>query len=263
MHDENSYLTPLGMPSLFANFGHWVSGANYVISGKPDTGAEALALTLAEKFESDGGHVVWIGVTDDLDRICTHLMFMKAGFEFDLTGAPVELDAIGQIFLSCARDQVRNMSASFCNVDECGDTDLERKFLASVSSFEPTLVVVEESIFDEGTLNPREALVRQSHAFRMIEELRRANPRSSVLWHFPTSHSTDLGEIKLRPPLGDLPDAASAIKPEVVLLTHCTKGSDNAELIVTANAYGPTGTVPMIFDSNRWTWHELYKDGAA
>lgn len=217
MLDENSYQTPLGMPSLFANFGHWMSGANYVISGKPDTGAEALALTLAEKFESDGGHVVWIGVTDDLDRICTHLMFMKAGFEFDLTGAPVELDAIGQIFLSCARDRVRNMSASFCNVDECGDIDLEREFLASVSSFEPTLIVVEVSIFHEGAFNASEVVARQNHALRMVEELRRTNPMSSVLWHLPISRIKALSETKLHP----LPAWMCQIDPASGQTLHC------------------------------------------
>lgn len=261
---ENLAIAPLGMPSLFANIGHWVPGANYVITGKPDTGAEDLALSLAEKFESDGGHVVWIGVSDGLDRICEQLMFKKAGIGRDPPGAPAQLDAIGQIKLAYAREQVSNMSAAFCNVDECGDIELEQEFLASVSSFKPTLIVVEESIFDETTLNAFEVLGRQTHARRMVDELRRTNPMSSVLWRLPMSNTTNLGKTKQRPSLDDLPDAASTIRPEVVLFTHRDAGpasKHNSELIVTTNAYGSTGTVPMDFDIKHSTWHEFHARG--
>jgi hypothetical protein len=201
MSQGNLAIAPLGMPSLIANLGHWVPGTNYVITGKPDTGAEDLALSLAETFESDGGHVVWIGVSDGLDRICEQLMFKKADIKLDLTGAPAQLDAIGQIKLAYAREQVSNMSAAFCNVDECGDIELEQEFLASVSSFEPTLIVVEVSIFDEGAVNASEAMARQNHGLRMVEEIRRTNPMSSVLWHLPMPNTTGLTETKLHPSL--------------------------------------------------------------
>lgn len=254
---------PFNLPSLAAHFDQWEPGAHYIVAGKQASGAGSLVLTLSENFSTHGGHVIWVGITEDLGRMSEQLMFKIAGLELAAADSTVLLDAAAQYKLKYAHEQIGKMWIDFCNVEDCGDADIEQEFLASVASFKPTLIVVDESIFDETTLDPFEALVRQTLALHMVNELRGMNPMSSVLWHFPMSHSTDLGEIKLRPSLGDLPDAASAIKPEVGLLTHRTKGSDNAELIVTANAYGPTGTVPMIFDSNRWTWHELYKDGAA
>lgn len=148
-----------GLRSLDLYFGHWEPGSNYVIAGEASTGARSLSLTLAENFLESGGHVVWIGITEDLGGICEQLMFRKAGLELDSASTHVQLDAIAQINLAYANEQVSNMWADFCNVDECGDIDLEQVFLASVSSFKPTLILVEESIFDETTLNPFEVLV--------------------------------------------------------------------------------------------------------
>jgi hypothetical protein len=77
------------------------------------------------------------------------------------------------------------------------------------------------------------------------------------------SHTIDVNT-KQRPSINDLPDAASSIKPDVVLFTHRDGGSEsihNAELIVAANALGSTGTLPMVFDSKHLTWHEF--DAAA
>lgn len=243
----------------------WTRKGNVVIAGKPETGAEALVLTLAEKFAANGGHVIWIGTTADMGRMCEQLMFKIAGLELPSVGTRVQLDAIAQIKLVYAREQIGKLWIDFCNVDDCGDTDVEQEFLASMSTFKPTLIVVDESIFDEATLNPFEVLVRQTHALRMVEELRGTNPTSSVLWHLPMSHTVvDVGVTTQLPSLGDLPDAASSIKPEVVLFTHRKADSTSkhsAELFIAANAFGPTGTLPMVFDTKHLTWHEL--DAAA
>jgi hypothetical protein len=253
-----------GLPSLDAYTYSWVQAANYVVAGSPGTGAASLMLTLAENFSASGGHVIWIGVTEDLGRISEQLMFKIAGLELAAAGTHVQLDAIAQVKLAYAHEQIGKLWIDFCNVEDCGDAEVEQEFLASVSSFKPTLIVVDESIFDEATLNPLEVLVRQTHAMHMVDELRRTNPMSSVLWQVPMVNDVAVGMPRQRPSLDTLPDAANRIKPEVVLLTYRNSGSEskhNAELIVAFNAYGPTGTVPMIFDSKYSTWHEL--DAAA
>jgi hypothetical protein len=252
-------IAPHGMPSLLANLGRWEPGASYVIAGRSDTGADAMVLTFAERFATHGGHIIWIGITDDLGRLSERLMFKIAGLDLATAGTRVQLDAISQIKLAFSHEQIGKLWIDFCNVEDCGDTEVEQEFLASMSSFKPTLIVVDESIFDEATLNPFEVMVRQTHALRMIDELRGTNPMSSVLWHLPMSHTIDMNT-KQRPSINDLPDAASSIKPDVVLFTHRNDGSElkhNAELIVAANAYGPTGTVPMILDAKRSTWREI------
>lgn len=249
------------MPPLIAHLGDWEPTANYVITGKPDSGARPLVLTLAEKFADNGGHAIWIGTTQDMARLCEQLMFKIAGLELPAVGTSVQLDGVSVCKLAFAHEQIGKMWIDFCNVDDCGDTAVEQEFLASMSSFKPTLIVVDESIFDEVTLNPFEVLVRQTHALRMVEELRGTNPMSSVLWHLPMRNDVASSVTMQRPSLDDLPDAASSIKPDVVMFTHCDGGSDSTELIVAANAYGPTGTVPMIFDLKFSAWHEL--DAAA
>ncbi|WP_426115958.1 hypothetical protein [Massilia sp. PWRC2] len=246
-----------GLPSLDAYTYSWVPAANYVVAGSPCTGAASLILTLAENFATHGGHVIWIGITEDLARMCEQLTFKIAGLDLADAGARVQLDVFAHIKLAYAREQIGKMWIDFCNVEDCGDTDVEREFIASVSSFKPTLIVVDESIFDEVTLNPFEVLVRQTHARRMVEELRGTNPTSSVLWHLPMRDGVASSITMQRPSLDDLPDAVSIIKPEVVLFTNRDSGSNNAELIVATNAYGTTGTVPMNFDAKRSTWREI------
>lgn len=250
----------LGVPALTTHIEQWEPGANCIIAGKQATGAGPLVLTLAEKFATHGGHVIWVGVTDDLHRMSEQLMFKVAGLELAAAGTTVKLDAVAQCKLNYAHEQIGKMWIDFCNVDDCGDPDVEQKFLASVSSFKPTLIVVDDSIFDEATLNPFDVLVRQTHALRMVDELRGTNPMNSVLWHLPMPNDPVVGMAVQRPSLDDLHDAARTIKPNVILLTHCNAESaakHNAELIVAANSYGHTGTVPMIFDTKHSTWHEL------
>jgi hypothetical protein len=248
---SSAELPPLGVPSLVAHIGNWREAANYVITGKSDSGARPLVLTLAERFADNGGHVIWIGTTEDMRRMCEQLMFKIAGLGIPTVGAEVQLDAVGLCKLAQAHEQIGEMWI------DCGDIEVEQEFLASVSSFMSTLIVVDESIFEEVTPNPFEILVRQTHARRMVEELRGTNPMSSVLWHLPMPNDVAANTPAMRPSLDDLPDAASIIKPEVVLLTHRDGESDCTELIVAANAYGPTGKVPMILDAKRLTWREI------
>lgn len=184
----------LGMPSLAAHIEQWEANTNYVIAGKQATGAGSLGLTLAENFATHGGHVIWVGVTEDLGRMSEQLMFKIAGLELATAGTTVQLDAVAQCKLKYAHDQIGKMWIDFCNVDDSGDANVEQEFLASVSSFKPTLIVVDESIFDEATSNPFDALLRQTHAVRMVEELRSTNPMSSVLWHLPMSSGVDRPE---------------------------------------------------------------------
>jgi hypothetical protein len=249
------------MPPLISNLGHWEPRANYVIAGKPESGARPLALTLAEKFAGNGGHVIWIGTTQDMRRMYEQLMFKIAGLELPTVGADVQLDAVGLCKLEHAHEQIGKMWIDFCNVEDCGDIEVEHEFLASVSSFRPTLIVVDESIFDEVTLNPFEILVRQTHALRMVEEIRGTNPMCSVLWQLSLSHNIgEVDENRQCPSIDNLPDAANVIEPDVVLFTlgHAHPApKHNAELVVASNAFGPTGTLPMVFDCKQLTWHEL------
>jgi hypothetical protein len=181
---------PFKLP-LEAHLVHWEPQTNYVIGSEITSDTDAKILTLVQQFASDGGHVIWMGTNADLRRMSEQLMFKIAGLELPAACTSVQLDAIAQCKLLYAHEQIGNLWIDFCNVDDCGDDDVEQEFLASVSSFKPTLIVVDESIFDDVTLNPFEVLVRQTHALRMVEELRRTNPMSSVLWHLPMSNTVN------------------------------------------------------------------------
>lgn len=190
-------------PPLNAHIEHWEPQTNYVIGSTYAADTDAMVLTLAQQFASDGGHVIWMGTNVDLRRMSEQLMFKMAGLELPTAGTSVLLDAIAQCKLMYAHEQISKLWIDFCNVDDCGDEEAEQEFLASVSSFKPTLIVVDETVFDDVTLNPFDALVRQTHALRMVEELRRTNPMGSVLWHVPKPN--------------DIADCMTSLRPSLVL----------------------------------------------
>lgn len=243
-----------GLPSLDAYTYSWVPAANYVVAGSPCTGTASLILTLAENFANHGGHVIWIGITEDLARMCEQLTFKIAGLELASPGTRVQLDAIAQIKLAYAREQIGKLWIDFCNVEDCGDAEVELEFLASVSSFKPTLIVVDESIFDEATLDPFEVLVRHTHAMHMVDELRRTSPMSSVLWQVPVANSIDTN-FDSAPTLRNLSQLTIVTMADVVIVTHVDINA-GAELVVLKNEFGSTGTIPLNYCHALSTWSE-------
>ena len=198
-------------PKPFGDYlGYWQARSNYLIAGTRNSWSYELALALASSFAAAGGHLIWIGTTQARAALCERLMFKIAGLELAAPGSTVQLDAAAQFKLKYAHEQVGKMWIDYCNVEECGDADIEQEFLASVASFKQTLIVVDESIFDEATLDPFESLVRQTHALHMINELRGTNPMSSVLWHLPMLAAVDDGVTKQRPTLDDLASGSAA-----------------------------------------------------
>jgi hypothetical protein len=167
----------------------WLPGRDYVIPSTTIADGGMLAVTLAEEFVRAGGHIIWIGITKDLYRMSLQLMFKIAGHELPAEDADVYLDVGGYLRLKDAHAQMLEMWIDFCNIEDCGDSALERDFVASMSSFKPTLIVVDYSIFDEMTLDPFEALIRQTYGRHMVNQLRSTNPLSSVLW--PSTASSD------------------------------------------------------------------------
>jgi len=161
---------------------YFEAGQDYVNHNDGGAEADILAVTLAEEFVRAGGHVVWIGTTSDLSRMSEQLMFKIAGLELPTAGTEVQLDVIEYLNLIDARAEMMNMWIDFCNVEDCGDVALEQEFIASMSSFKPTLIVVDASIFDDAALDPFAVFVRQTYGRHMVEKLRSTNPTSCVLW---------------------------------------------------------------------------------
>ena len=161
---------------------YFEAGQDYMNHNEAGADADKLAVTLAEKFVRAGGHVIWIGTTRDLYRMSEQLMFKIAGLDLPANGAEVQLDVFEYVNLVDARAEMMNMWIDFCNVEDCGDLNLEHEFITSMSSFKPTLIVVDASIFDDTALDLFAALVRQTYGRHMVEKLRSTNPTSSVLW---------------------------------------------------------------------------------
>lgn len=156
--------------------------ANYA---RPDTSPSDAAfatMTLVEDFARAGGHVIWIGTTSDLYRMSEQLMFKIAGLGLADADADVQLDIIAYLNLIDARAEMTKMWIDFCNIEDCGDTAVEQEFVAAMSTFKRTLIVVDPSLFDDKTSDPFEFLIRNTYGLHMVKQLRETNPMSSVLW---------------------------------------------------------------------------------
>ncbi|MBQ5946296.1 hypothetical protein [Massilia sp. ST3] len=157
-------------------------GASYYIQRNMPRDTDAETLTLVERFCADGGHVVWVGMTSDMHALCRKLVFRSAGLEIVEAGNQIALDAAALCKMKYAHEQVGKMWIDVCNLDDCGDAEVEQHFLAFVSSFKPTLIVVDKSVSDDSSPGPLDVLIRQANALRMLENLLETNPISCVLW---------------------------------------------------------------------------------
>lgn len=180
--------------SLNSKSNHLGTNVDYVIPGTTTFDSRMLAVTLAEEFARAGGHVIWIGTTSDLHRMSEQLLFKIAGLELPAEGIEVKFDVLKYLDLMDARAEMMKMWIDFCNVEDCGDVALEQEFIASMSSFKPTLIVVDESVFDDKTLDPFEFLIRNTSGLHMVKRLRETNPMCNILWpsSVPTSTLTTL-----------------------------------------------------------------------
>jgi len=185
---------PMQQGSLNARSAYWKSGGDYINPSETSAEAEMLAVSLVEQFARAGGHVIWIGTTSDLYRMSEQLMFKIAGLDVPTEGTEVQLNVIEHLNLIDARAEMMNMWIDFCNVEDCGDAVLEQEFVASMSSFDPTLIVVDASIFDESMHDAFDFLIRNTFGLHMVEQLRSANPLSSVLWPSTDSSSVVIVE---------------------------------------------------------------------
>ena len=176
--------------SLNSKSNHLGANVNYVIPNTSAVGADLFSVTLAEEFARAGGHVIWIGTTEDLHRMSEQLMFKIAGLEIPSEGTEVQLDVIKYLDLIDARAEMMKMWIDFCNVEDCGDMAVEQGFVASMSSFKPTLIVVASSIFDDKTLDPFEFLIRNTSGLHMVKQLRETNPICNILWPSSVPNST-------------------------------------------------------------------------
>lgn len=176
--------------SLDSPHQNFEAAQDYVIHGTSPIDEGMLAITLAEKFARAGGHVIWVGTTSDLYRMSDELLFKIAGLELPTEGTEVQFDVIKYLDLMDARAEMMNMWIDFCNVEDCGDMAVEQDFVASMSSFKPTLIVVASSIFDDQTLDAFEFLIRNTSGLQMVKHLRETNPICNILWPSSVANST-------------------------------------------------------------------------
>jgi hypothetical protein len=170
------------LESLNSNSSQVRPDVNYVLPTTSTIDAGMLSVTIAEEFARAGGHVIWIGTTRDLYRMSERLMFKIAGLASPSDDTEVRLDIIAHLNLIDARAEMMTMWIDFCNVEDCGDVALEQEFVAAMSTFKPTLIVVDPSITDDRNSDPFEFLIRNTYGIHMVERLQEANPESSVLW---------------------------------------------------------------------------------
>ncbi|MFZ6862795.1 hypothetical protein ACO0K7_09180 [Undibacterium sp. Ji67W] len=248
---------PFGVPSLDILLYGWKRHANIVLAGQPGAGASDLALTLAEKYATSVGPVIWIGVGDDLRSITQRLVLRDAGIAVPALAPSISLDGAEQQAVTVASGRIGALPIHYCDLDDACDEGAEQDFLVRVTSDVPTLIVVEPSVFDDETLDPFQLLVRRCNLFQLVESLKGSNTDWRVLWQVPMSVGADR-TIDTHS-LDDLDEPAVTTGADVVMFTYRladgTAAAD-AEVIVVKNRFGSLATVQLRYDPALSSWSE-------
>lgn len=242
-----------GLASLDFHLYGWKNRSNIVVSGRIGTGSANLALTLAEDFATHRGQVIWLGLKDDFLGICERMIFRDASIEISASNTVI-LDDAGRAKVGAAYRRIEELTINFCDVDQCDGSAVEQEFLTTVTSDRPTLIVIEESVFDDFDLSPFDVLVRRTNLFRMLGELKKSNQDWRVLWQVPVANSLDT-DFDKAPTLLDVSEPSAAIMANVVMVTHADIGA-GSEVMILKNDFGSTGTIPLNYMHALSTWRE-------
>lgn len=246
-----------GIPLIDQYLYGWKKHANVILSGMPGSGFSDLALTLAEKFASNDGPVIWIGVEADLRNICLRLVYREAGIEIFDVETVICLDDVGRQIVEQAHKRIIELPLDFCDIDQWDDPKLETEFLTAVTSDKPTLIVLEASVFDETGMDPLQVLVRRVNIFRLVESLKISNKNWRILWQVPVSQSFEpANEVELT--VDHLDEPTVLADADVIMFAHVFRPglTKCACLDIVKNKFGSIGKIPMDYDSWLSDWSE-------
>lgn len=246
-----------GLPSLDILLYGWKRHSNIVLAGQPGAGASDLALTLAEKYATKVGPVIWIGVDDDLRSITQRLVFRDAGIAVPASATSITLNDAEQQAVTVASGRIGALPIHYYDLDQACDEDSEQDFLVRVTSDAPTLIVVEPSVFDDSRLGTFEILVRRCNLFQLVENLKASNADWRVLWQVPVASGVD--HSACMPTLGNLGEPEVTTGADVILFAHRQAEAvalTDAEVIVVKNRFGSLTTVQLRYDQPFSSWSE-------
>jgi hypothetical protein len=246
-----------GLPPLDILLYGWKRHANFVLAGQAGAGASDLALTLAEKYASSVGPVIWIGVGDDLRNITQRLVLRDAGIAVPASATSITLNDSEQHAVTVASGRIGALPIHYCDLGDACDDGAEQDFLVRVTSDAPTLIVVEPSAFGDETLDPFQILVRRCNLFQLVENLKASNANWRVLWQVPMSDGTDCAIVP--PTIADLDEPAVTADADVVMFAYRPAdgaASTDATVIVVKNRFGSLATIPLRYYQPLSSWRE-------
>jgi len=247
-----------GLPSLDHALYGWKPHANTVLLGCPNAEASDLALTLAEKFATSGGQVVWIGVGSNFPGITERLVLRDAGIVVPNGATSIILDVADQRAVINASGRIGALPINYCNLDEACDEVAVQDFLVRVTSDAPTLIIVEPSVFGNSPrLDPFEILVRRCNLDQLVDSLKVSNADWRVLWQIPMT--TDAVDWLAAEALAKHDESVLIESADVVMFTRCPEDAsrlDEAEVVITKNRFGPLTALSLRYAPELSSWSE-------
>jgi hypothetical protein len=134
-----------------------------------------------ESYCNKGGHVIWLGLREELPFISERLILTAAKMAHHMPGQSLVIDLGTRMKLLTAREKVTKMWFDFCALDDANDDVVVQDFLSSVASFHPTLIVISNAVLAE-LEHPLDQLIRDTLRQSIQAKLIQANPNSTLVY---------------------------------------------------------------------------------
>lgn len=243
-------------PGLNSYVRGWRQHHEYVIAGREQRPVSDLMLTFGLHFAELNGRVIWIADYASLKDSCDRMLFRLAGIPIG-PSRTVTILSDELAFLNDNLVALQNLPMDLLNIDECGDIAVEDKFFSEAGSDQPTLIVVDSCVLEDGAQDALTILARRVHLQRMLDRLKTTNKDWRILWNLPMN-STLATDWERPATIDDIAEPEIAERAAVIIVPHIQCGANKAceaKLVIAKNSE-KTGTIDIQYVPEFSSWSD-------
>lgn len=255
----SGHLEDIGLPTNISGLDKIVTikpGKQIILAGGPSTGKTSLALQIADLVADSGKNVLMFSLEMMADELATRLLARRTAAHFDAISKG-RLESYYQTKLEQELTKIANMPLWICDNPDVSSTDIRAMARKHQLRHGLDMVVVDYLQLVTPPKGPKNRSRENevSACSRGLKKLAMALPVPCLT----LSQLSRKGQVDdKRPTLSDLRESGSIENDAdiVVFIYRPDVRSPVAELMVSKNRNGPTGTIDMLFQGARYSFEE-------